>query len=248
MSDESAPVNDHPFLTEFFATYLKMLDASMAALFEDEETTMKIALDPVFRAEYQKNLSASQNEALQPLAEKAFLHHDKDHSGVLSVEESELFFKNYVEELKKFMLGTTRTSMTHTLEQVGKQISQQIQSGDVEAGKQEKMLRKLIVGTFATLGEKISSIMEAIHADYLKNKSEHDKAAFDVVDTAKDGCLHKEEVMRALEVGSELNKTLLTALGFGETQITVRMAPVMQEVITDMMMGVMAALEDEDDE
>ncbi|CAD7923877.1 unnamed protein product [Amoebophrya sp. A120] len=244
----TTPKNDHPYLTEYFETQLEMVEKNMKDLLNDQEKTLRIALDANFRKKYMDDQHAEMNAKLQPLVEKSFVHHDLDKSGVLSKEESARFFSHFAKETKRFVMGTTKLTMVQSMDQVGQALATQFPSELEDELQISAKMKKVMESSMDFMYAQLDGLLEGLHQEYLKNKEQNDAKAFDVVDTAKDGMLHKEEVMKAMEVGSEQIKKVLEALGFGEATLAAKLSPVMHEVQVKIAQEAMESFAELDDD
>merc|ERR1712048_1216387 len=104
-------------------------------------------------------------------------------------DESVIFFSNYVTLLEQYMVSTATLACAQTFNHKVMHRPRQY----------ERALKE---------------IMTARKAAYEANKDALLKAAFEVLDTGKDGKLQEEEVLEALLHGHAKNKQLLNALGF----------------------------------
>merc|ERR1712110_377865 len=94
--------------------------------------------------------------------------------------------------------------------------------------KVASMLAGVLPGTPAVdkVVEAMSKVEEVMLKDYMANKSERDKKAFDLIDVSKDGSLQLDEFLKLFS-DQELHKQFHAALGFGEEVYMAKLAELM---------------------
>jgi len=190
--------DSHPYLTEYFDKYLHLTEDFLRQSQTQTEANQENG------CLIQSN-QANMKKVLQPLAEKAFDHHDSDHNGVLSIDESRYFFSHIVREWKKFALGKARfvyaQFYSNTLQDYKK------------AGKDDPKVLSDLQTMMASTQTSIDELADETYANYLANEKAYDKAAFAIVDVNGDGTLQREEVLEALDVTSPKFIELFKAFG-----------------------------------
>lgn len=167
--------------TPCFSQYFRELDLIQREYVKMVETKQK-GDEHVKTEEQSTEWYATQiDQRLKPVLKQVFHSADKDQNGVLSEEESILFFKNYVDKLADYAKSTIKAEKrtwingNHWL--------------DKSALKQKLM---------PSMEEMVRKELE----DYEAHADERNKAAFKVLDRNKDGKLVMEEVEPCLIPGT----------------------------------------------
>mmetsp|Transcript_67234 Transcript_67234/g.156070 ORF Transcript_67234/g.156070 Transcript_67234/m.156070 type:complete len:174 (+) Transcript_67234:220-741(+) len=153
------------------------------------------------------------------LLEQSFDYHNTEGTGVLSPEETRVFFSNLVEASGGFMEHLSITCMRKTSEMMVKTVVAGMEAeaspdmppqvysalklqviADVREGMQAEM---------AKAREETARMIE----DYVANKEERDAAAFEALDTNGDGTIEREEFKEAFTPGTAKNSQLMSTLG-----------------------------------
>lgn len=197
--------DSHPYLTEYFDKYLHLTEDLI------RQSQSQTEADPGYVCLIQSN-EARMKTVLQPLAEKAFDHHDLDHNGVLSVDESKYFFSHIVREWKKFALGKVRF--------VCAQYYNKALQDYKKSGKDDPKFLSDLQTVMASTQTFVDELVDETYANYLANEKAYDKAAFAVVDVNRDGSLRREEVLDALDVTSPKFMEFFKAFGIDIGKMT----------------------------
>lgn len=129
------------------------------------------------------------DKELKPVIQKTFQYHDKDGNGVLSYDESIIFFSNYAERLGPFAKSMAELATTQMMN--ASEIKVDISSIQKEFDKQ---FDKCVEG-------------------YTSDIDKRHKAAWDALDVNKDGKLQESEIVEALLHGHPKNQQFMAALG-----------------------------------
>jgi len=129
------------------------------------------------------------DKELKPVIQKTFQYHDKDGNGVLSYDESIIFFSNYAERLGPF---------TKTIAELA--TTQMMKAADIKVD-------------MSSIQKEFDKEFEKNMTTYTSNIDQRHKAAFATLDVNKDSKLQESEVMEALLHGHPKNKEFMQALG-----------------------------------
>jgi len=231
----------HPFIEEFFSKYLDLsndfLQKISQPLFDfikakDDDISaeaLKTFLDSQWIL-YCQSKGAEMKKILQPLAEQAFDHHDRDHNGVLSIKESKAFFTHFTKEVKKMTLAASRLHCEKIFTMIAQQMKKEMkkeakENGDAfnqkDVNEFAKDYRKTMIDLMMAVTEKV---VDTSYGNYYKNKKKYDKAGFAFLDVNGDGKLQRKEVLEAMDVtkGKENSKMngLLKAMGIDDDEMT----------------------------
>mmetsp|Transcript_46007 Transcript_46007/g.73439 ORF Transcript_46007/g.73439 Transcript_46007/m.73439 type:complete len:220 (-) Transcript_46007:91-750(-) len=181
-----------PFLKQYFEA---MVEYSTVA---SDKDVLQLMLNPVTRKEVEDKKKKLRGKMFT-LAAKSFMRHDKNGDGVLSVDESKVFFEDYVAAFKSFAKPLNEKLGAIVMTKVRGVATQE----EVDATAKEIEKNK------ATAVEQAEAKLQK----YLDNEEEYNKKAFAVVDKDGSGQLEMNEVCTALLPDSHTNVDLLVALG-----------------------------------
>lgn len=153
---------------------------------------------------------------LTPLIEQSFDHHDigEGSEGALVKEESDLFFKHYVNEEGRFTAAMQEMLTHEIVENLAFIVAPEwgrLRLDKQEQGEVELICNEIVAGVKAEVRQQIEAYREA--------KWARDREAFKVMDVNKDSRLLKDEVVQALLPGTLQNKKFRLALGIDHEQI-----------------------------
>eukprot|EP00490_Sorites_sp_Unknown_P026814 CAMPEP_0114651812 /NCGR_PEP_ID=MMETSP0191-20121206/8584_1 /TAXON_ID=126664 /ORGANISM="Sorites sp." /LENGTH=313 /DNA_ID=CAMNT_0001866133 /DNA_START=53 /DNA_END=994 /DNA_ORIENTATION=- len=129
------------------------------------------------------------DKELKPVIQKTFEYHDKDGNGVLTYDESIIFFSNYAERLGPFCKSVSELTTT-----------QMMKTQDIKVD-------------VSSIQKEFNKEYDKNMDSYLADIDKRHKAAFAVLDVNKDSKLTKEEVTEALLHGHPKNAEFMKALG-----------------------------------
>jgi len=147
---------------------------------------------------YQEKL----DKQLAPLLRKSFKFHDKDNSGVLEVDESIIFFSNYIALLVQSIRESSAQTQAAQMQYIGNIDWTNI----MEVFNDENAAVEKIV-------QVLQRESEALHKSYDENQDERHRAAFKVLDVNGDMCLQEDEVLKAMIPGHSEYQQFMGKLG-----------------------------------
>eukprot|EP00434_Breviolum_minutum_P026026 symbB.v1.2.023005.t1/scaffold2078.1/size90238/4 len=151
-------------------------------------------------------------EQLGPVIRKSFQYHDKDSSGMLTYDESIVFFSNFVALWEPFAEVMSELNVIATEMKVDVLEAEEADAMDAEAAAEhtKKREEKMKLVTPDKLHEVFKQKYAILKEDRLKNIDEHNKRAFEVLST--DGQISEESLVEALLHGHEKNSEFLNAM------------------------------------
>jgi len=151
-------------------------------------------------------------EQLGPVIRKSFQYHDKDSSGMLTYDESIVFFSNFVALWEPFAEVMSELNVIATEMKVDVLEAEEADAMDAEAAAEHTKKRedKMKLVTPDKLHEVFKQKYAILKEDRLKNIDEHNKRAFEVLST--DGQISEESLVEALLHGHEKNSEFLNAM------------------------------------
>jgi cation transport regulator ChaB len=173
---------------------------------------MAMATDPA-RQEKAKRDQEKFHQKIKGTIEKSFDHHDIDGNGVLSVQESQKFFSNYIERQALFQdqMGAFQAQQSQDM---GLKMMSKMMGGDMP-----KQVKQQLKDKAKEQINKTKELMVQALDEYEKDKEKFDKDAFTAIDTRKDGQLAKDEVVSALLPGTPENMIFLDAFPTGPSHL-----------------------------
>lgn len=229
--EAGAAATAHPYLMEYFARSLSFSEEALKYMSANPKMQQQIAFDYVFRDKYTKKLCVHLNAILQPIAVKVFEYHDLDNSGVLSVEESAKFLSQYRMQLPAYVTATSKMIACSTLDSVTKAMLDALPADAFHAKMYSRSWQRKVRALLAKgVSSAMSNVMNEMYIEYEQEKEARDKEAFEVINATRDGKLQRDEVLKALEAGSNENRKLAHALGFDEQRMQARLLPVMKSL------------------
>jgi hypothetical protein len=182
--------DDAPHLTEYF----QMLEAHVKKETANGQNAIAMMMDPAkFKKEQERKANAEKalNVKLETIIGKAFAHHDKNGNDTLDPDESHKFFKNYVDIQAQFH---------NVISAYNKEKANQM-AIKMMGGMPKQMLDALKETAAKQIQEEVE-LVKICEDEYSKDPEKYNKAAFDAVDVNKDQKLVKDEIVKALSLGT----------------------------------------------
>jgi len=149
-------------------------------------------------------------EQLGPVIRKSFQYHDKDSSGMLTYDESIVFFSNFVALWEPFAEVMSELNVIATEMKLDVLEADEGMDAEAAAEHTKKREEKMKLVTPDKLHEVFKQKYAILKEDRLKNIDEHHKRAFEVLST--DGQISEESLLEALLHGHEKNSEFLNAM------------------------------------
>lgn len=149
-------------------------------------------------------------EQLGPVIRKSFQYHDKDSSGMLTYDESIVFFSNFVALWEPFAEIMSELNVIATEMKLDAFEADEGMDAEAAAEHTKKREEKMKLVTPDKLHEVFKQKYAVLKEDRLKNIDEHHKRAFEVLST--DGQISEESLLEALLHGHEKNSEFLNAM------------------------------------
>jgi len=184
-----------PFLDEAMQKTKAWMDSQSP----EDLMGMMPGADPALKEKMDKSYKAHFDSDLKGLLEKSFARHDTKKNNLLDPEEAAVFFGNLI----RVMMDVFKHS--------------------------KKKFASLLAGVLPgsppvdKVVEAMCKVEEVMLNDYMANKGDRDKKAFDLIDVNKDGSLQLDEFLKLFE-DQEQHKKFHAELGFGEEAFMAKLA------------------------
>jgi len=198
-----------PYIQQYWVTLARMLEAEgdkqLAALDRRSGAEQKRFYASVNKEErglldQDEEMYDRINKELVPIIKKSFERHDVSKTGVLSVEESNRFFYDFMQEQGHAAKAIKLYLRFHSLRGL-----QQTDSEILNRSYQGVLDR-----SFEGVERQVDRMVEA----YANNKAACDAASFKVLDVKRNGRIELDELIAGLMVGSRRFAAFNHALGF----------------------------------
>jgi len=184
-----------PFLTEYFSMQEALVNEGMAG---------DNAFEMLGKIGENKKKKEKMKKKLVGIIENAFAHHDSDEDDVLDEEEADEFFEHFVERCVEFQWKTG-------LKALDMSTAMQASIAGMLGGNDPEM--KAMMKEEMEEGKKeLRKQRKKRLQNYRDNQERLHEAAFNVLDTNKNGTLERDEVVKALIPETDEWTNLLLAL------------------------------------
>eukprot|EP00927_Polykrikos_kofoidii_P081423 TRINITY_DN78760_c0_g1_i1.p1 TRINITY_DN78760_c0_g1~~TRINITY_DN78760_c0_g1_i1.p1 ORF type:complete len:227 (-),score=52.60 TRINITY_DN78760_c0_g1_i1:92-772(-) len=187
-----------PFLHQYFETVLDNMKTAPGGM-----DALAVLMDPAKKAAAEAKAKKLRGKLFGIIVE-SFKLHDKNGDNVLDKEEAAVFFRDYVNEYRKFAV------------QIGQVLAEKAGVGSFLQGMPAEMKKEMEKQTKKALDDiKKESKLKANERweYYCQNQETADAKAFAVMDTDGSGTLAVSEVVTALLPDTEQNTAFNVAIG-----------------------------------